>query len=140
MDGEIGEHELLERIERLRVGDVEIFLFEAGESVRAVVARMEAARVEAGAGGGRGDLRAGEEALEVVVEERGVAEAAGVLPEVVQAGRAGGQVIRECDQRGKRPEQRAQARGVERGSLALVAAEDLVRTLAAEHDLDVLRG
>ncbi len=41
MDGDVGKHELLERMERAGAGEIEIFPFEAKEAILAVLTGME---------------------------------------------------------------------------------------------------
>ncbi len=127
--------------ERAQLRRAEVFGLELRVSVGPVLPLPERGIVDAGAQRGRGDLRAGEEALEAAVEQRRVAKAHRVLPKVVPvSGRRSRQAIDEPGHRTQRPDHRPPALHQLRGALPLVAGEELVAAFAAQHDLHVLRG
>ena len=125
--------------EQLRIA--EIFRLEPRDIHRGHPAAARTPDCRCARAGRGGDLRAGEEALEAAVEQRRVAEAHRVLPQIVPAaGRRTRQPIDESGRRAQRADQRPPALHQLRGALPLVAGEELVAAFAAEDHLHVLRG
>src|SRR4249919_2265026 len=83
MNREVGKHELFERIEAVGVFRVEMFLLEPLERARPVEACQKGRLVQAPSNIRRGDLGGCEESLEAASEQRRIAEAAGILNQVV---------------------------------------------------------